>query len=102
MKSIQGFNSSERSWQIIKTQLILIGPVANEMDKSSQELHFEKWSDPYDSDWLKIVTILVYIVNLMASIIMVAFIVYETKGLAGHYRTLVNQLMSCTYGAVRF
>ena len=32
---------------------------------------------------------------------MLAFVVYETNGLAGHYRTLINQLLSYHYGAVR-
>ena len=57
--------------------------------------------DPYDSVWLKLVTILVYCVEVMASIVMVAFVAFETQGLAGHYRTLINQLLSYLYGGVR-
>ena len=56
--------------------------------------------DPYDSIWLKLTTILVYGVEVMASIVMVGFVSFETQGLAGHYRTLINQLLSYLYGGV--
>ena len=61
----------------------------------------EIWEDPFNSIWLKLLTVIVYAVEIMASIIMLAFVVYETNGLAGHYRTLINQLLSYHYGAVR-
>ena len=48
--------------------------------QSGKELNLEKWADPYDSDWLKFVTVLIYFVNILASVIMVAFVVYETRG----------------------
>ena len=60
----------------------------------------EKWKDPFDSFWLKLITLLVYSIELVDSLIMMAFVVYETKGLAGHYRTLINQLLSHLYGGV--
>ena len=56
--------------------------------------------DPYDSIWLKLTTILVYGVEVIASMVMVAFVTFETQGYAGHYRTLINQLLSYLYGAV--
>ena len=56
--------------------------------------------DPYDSTWLKLITILVYVVEVIASMVMVAFVAFETQGLAGHYRTLINQLLSYLYGGV--
>ena len=94
-----------------------------------------KFVDPYDWHWLRIITIGVYFVELMASGelsllylvleflslfrkkngiwrnhiactilfylgIMIAFVVFETRGLAGHFRTLINQLLSFLYGAV--
>ena len=62
--------------------------------------HADIISDPYDSIWLKLLTVFVYIVELITSIIMVAFVSYEAQGLAGHYRTLINQLLSCLYGMV--
>ena len=58
--------------------------------------------DPYDSIWLKLLSILVYFIEVIASIVMLAFVSYETQGLAGHYRTLINQLLSYLYGAVSF
>ena len=59
-----------------------------------------QWNDPFDSFWLKLITLLVYSIELVESVIMMAFVVYETKGLAGHYRTLINQLLSHLYGGV--
>ena len=56
--------------------------------------------DPYDSTWLKLITILVYVVEVFASMVMVAFVAFETQGHAGHYRTLINQLLSYLYGGV--
>ena len=56
--------------------------------------------DPYGSIWLKLITILVYVVEVIASMVMVAFVAFETQGLAGHYRTLINQLLSYLYGGV--
>ena len=61
----------------------------------------EEWNDPLDSILLKLLTVLVYIVNILASIIMLSFVSFETGGNAGHYRTAVNQLLSCGYGGVR-
>ena len=58
--------------------------------------------DPYSSIWLKLLTILVYFIEVIASIVMLAFVSYETQGLAGHYRTLINQLLSYLYGGVSF
>ena len=61
----------------------------------------EEWIDPFDSTVLKCLTVIVYIVNIMASIVMLAFVSFETGGDAGHYRTAINQLLSYGYGAVR-
>ena len=60
-----------------------------------------KWVDPFDSISLKLLTILIYIIEILASTILITFVVYETSGLAGHYRTVINQILSCGYGAVR-
>ena len=45
-------------------------------------------------------TIIVYLLELWAATVMLIFVVYETKGLFGHYRTVINQLLSYVYGAV--
>ena len=60
----------------------------------------EEWIDPYNSVWLKMLTCCIYIVEVMAAVIMTSFVYYETNGYAGHYRTLINQLLSYFYGAV--
>ena len=63
-------------------------------------LEIDNYRDPYDSIWLKLTTVLVYCVEVMASIVMVAFVAFETQGFAGHFRTLINQLLSYLYGGV--
>ena len=60
----------------------------------------EEWTDPYNLISLKLLTIIVYLLELWAATIMLIFVVYETKGLFGHYRTVINQLLSFGYGAV--
>ena len=60
----------------------------------------EAWTDPYNSIPLKLLTIIIYIIELWASIVMMIFVSYETKGLFGHYRTIMNQLLSYVYGSV--
>ena len=62
----------------------------------------EVWTDPYNSIPLKLLTILVYIIEILSSTVMLIFVTYETKGLFGHYRTVINQLLSFGYGAVRY
>ena len=56
------------------------------------------FEDPYDSLWLKIITVGVYMVEIFSSAVMIAFISFERD--YGHYRTLINQLLSYLYGAV--
>ena len=60
----------------------------------------EAWTDPYNSISLRLLTILVYTIEIWASTVMLIFVTYETKGLFGHYRTVINQLLSFGYGAV--
>ena len=60
----------------------------------------EEWGDPYDSVWVKVGTICIQAVDVITATIMLAFVAFETNGLAGHYRTLINQLLSCLYGGV--
>ena len=64
------------------------------------EVFEEQWVDPYDSVLLKVGTICIQAVDVIAVMIMLAFVAFETKGLAGHYRTLINQLLSYLYGVV--
>lgn len=60
-----------------------------------------KWVDPFDTISLKLLTIIIYIIVILASAILLTFVVFERSGLAGHYRTVINQILSCGYGAVR-
>ena len=73
-------------------------------ENSEEDFHFgvdtETVADPYDSVWLKILTIFVYFLEILASAVMLAFVSYESQGLAGHYRTVINQLISYLYGGV--
>ena len=54
--------------------------------------------DPYDSVWLKIATAIVYTIEILSSLVIFAFINYEKH--YGHFRTLINQLLSILYGVV--
>ena len=69
---------------------------------TESEMFTNAWVDPFDSVWLKLVTIVVYIIEVSDSVIMMAFVVYETNGYNGHYRTLINQLLSHLYGGVGY
>ena len=60
----------------------------------------EEWTDPYNSIYLKLLTTIIYLFEIAASMVMLTFVSYETKGLFGHYRTVINQLLSYAYGAV--
>ena len=60
----------------------------------------EEWTDSYNLIPLKLLTIIVYLLELWTATVMLIFVVYETKGLFGHYRTVINQLLSYGYGAV--
>ena len=60
----------------------------------------EDRTDPYNFIPLKLLTSIVYLIELWAATVMLKFVVYETKGFFGHYRTAINQLLSYGYGAV--
>ena len=72
-------------------------------------IHFEKeerlenriWMDPYDSIYLKLISLLFYISEILASMVMFTLVMYEKDGLAGRYRTVTNQLVAYLYGIVR-
>ena len=67
---------------------------------SFEPKEIEEWTDPYNLVPLKLLTIIVYLLELWAATVMLIFVVYEMKGLFGHYRTVINQLLSFGYGAV--
>ena len=66
--------------------------------KKDQEKYKIEFIDPYNSIWLKLITVLVYIVELLSSAICYAFVIYEQD--YGHYRTLINQLIGYLYKVV--
>ena len=61
----------------------------------------EEWIDPFNSTTLRLLTVIVYIIDVLASIPLLYFVAYETGGCAGHFRTVINQLLSFLYAAVR-
>ena len=56
--------------------------------------------DPYDSMWMKIGMTASCLIQFFESAILVSFVFYETQGLAGAYRTVINQLLSEFYTLV--
>ena len=70
--------------------------VSVNLEQIEQQLLFQ---DPYDSVWLKIMTILFYFIGILASVIMLAFINYE-KEHHGNFRSVINQLLSNLYAMV--
>ena len=60
-----------------------------------------EWMDPFDSIILKLLMFVIYIIKILASAIFLTFVMYETKGYAGHYKTVINQILSSVYAAVR-
>lgn len=56
----------------------------------------------YDTTALSVelVATLAYVIELISSIVLVAFVIFETSGLAGPYRTIINQLLSYLYSLV--
>ena len=78
------------------------GLIFCQFERENKSEVFEKnWNDPYDSVWLKLATILISAAEFLACMIMVAFVIYEIR-VYGHYRTLINQLLSYLYSGVRF
>ena len=56
----------------------------------------------YDTTALSVelVATLAYLIELGSSIVLIAFVMFETSGLAGPYRTIINQLLSYLYSLV--
>ena len=90
-------NSSLGDEKIVEiNSKIIIGEFQNVDDFEEKEgLGFV---DPYDSVWLKIATVIVYKIEILSSLVIFAFIEFEKN--YGHYRTLINQLLSLLYGVV--
>ena len=50
----------------------------------------EVWVDPYNSIHLKLLTIIIYLFEIAASMVMLTFVSYEMRGLFGHYQTVIK------------
>jgi hypothetical protein len=70
--------------------------ISMHVENSEQHLLLQ---DPYDSIWLKIISVLSYFIGLITSAVMLAFINYE-NGHHGNFRTVINQLLSNLYAMV--
>ena len=55
--------------------------------------------DPYDSVWLRLIAVFVYLLIILSSCLMMAFTYYEQL-YHGHYRTVINQLLTNLYNVV--
>ena len=53
--------------------------------------------EPYRELWKKVLGTVFYIIQILAGLIIQAFIIYERDGHAGHFRTALNQLTSWKY-----
>lgn len=59
--------------------------------------------DPYEGFYtVKILSLAAYIFILAGCLIIIAFVYYETNGLAGPSRTIFNQMVSWEYRLVSF
>ena len=59
----------------------------------------ETLEDPYDSIWLQLIAVFVYLSIILSSCLMMAFTYYEQL-YHGHYRTVINQLITNLYNVV--
>ena len=55
--------------------------------------------DPYDSVWLQLIAVFVYLLIILSSCLMMAFTYYEQL-YHGQYRTVINQLITSLYNLV--
>ena len=60
----------------------------------------KNFADPYNSMWMKIGMTASCLIQMFESVILVCFVYYETQGLAGPFRTVINQLLSALYTLV--
>ena len=65
-----------------------------------KEIKQEYFQDPFESIPLKLITIVIYMIEVLSSLIMFSFVIYERSGCAGSYRSVINQLLAYFYGVV--
>lgn len=73
------------------------------VDKIDEEEESNLFIDPYEgASNVKFLALAAYIFILAGCIILVAFVYYETNGLAGPSRTIFNQMVSWEYRVVSY
>ena len=60
----------------------------------------EYFQNPFESIPLKLITVVIYMIEVLSSLIMFSFVIYERSGCAGSYRSVINQLLAYFYGVV--
>ena len=56
-------------------------PIKSSLLSFFEPEEIEEWTDPYNLIPLKLLTIVVYLLELWAATVMLIFVIYETKGL---------------------
>ena len=72
---------------------------ANIVKAGFNQITDETLEDPYDSIWLQLIAFFVYLLIILSSCLMMAFTYYEQL-YHGHYRTVINQLITNLYNVV--
>ena len=72
---------------------------ANIVKAGFNQITDETLEDPYDSIWLQLIAVFVYLLIILSSCLMMAFTYYEQL-YHGHYRTVINQLITNLYNVV--
>ena len=72
---------------------------ANTVKAGFNQTTDETLEDPYDSIWLQLIAFFVYLLIILSSCLMMAFTYYEQL-YHGHYRTVINQLITNLYNVV--
>ena len=72
---------------------------ANIVNAGFNQTTNETLEDPYDSIWLRLIAVFVYLSIILSSCLMMAFSYYEQL-YHGHYRTVINQLITSLYHVV--
>ena len=72
---------------------------ANIVNAGFNQTTDETLEDPYDSIWLQFIAFFVYLLIILSSCLMMAFSYYEQL-YHGHYRTVINQLITSLYHVV--
>ena len=89
MSGIEVVNNTDFESQL-QSNIILVNFIESKRDY-----------DLYDSPILKGITLLIYVSEIISSLIMFAFVHFERSGDAGSYRSFNNQLLAYLLGGVR-